>query len=318
MKRYRVRHETIFSYSNSVSVSHNVAHLLPRECDGQELEHLEIVIEPTPSTVRSFEDYFGNPTVFFIVTEPHDRLRVLTESRLELVPSDTVDVAASPAWETVRDTLRAVPDEKALAAYEYVFSSALVHTSAELADYASPSFASDRPVLEAAHDLCRRIHSDFRYDPEATTLATPLREVLEERHGVCQDFAHVMIGALRSIGLAGRYVSGYIRSRPPEGEERPEPKTADLPAPVPDDPEDGEPLVGADASHAWVSVFCPRAGWIDFDPTNDVIPSDRHVTLAWGRDYDDVSPLQGVTLGGGLQTVQVGVSMRPPEEEASA
>jgi transglutaminase-like putative cysteine protease len=308
VKPYRVRHETVFSYSNSVAISHNVAHLLPRPCDGQNLENLELLIEPTPSTVRGFEDYFGNPAVFFIVTEPHERLRVLAESRVEIVPREPVDLQSSPPWEEARAVLRAAADEPTLGAYEYVFDSSFVKTSGRLADYAAPSFSPGRPLLDAAHDLCRRIHRDFRYDPEATTLATPLHEVLEARHGVCQDFAHVMIGALRSLGLAVRYVSGYIRSRPPTQEGAPEPA----------EPEPADQLVGADASHAWVSVFCPRAGWVDFDPTNDVIPSDRHVVLAWGRDYDDVSPLQGVTLGGGLQTVNVGVSMRPFDEQEPA
>jgi transglutaminase-like putative cysteine protease len=309
MIAYRVRHETVYSYSHDVAISHNVAHLLPRPCERQELENLTLLIEPTPSTVGRFDDYFGNPSVFFIVTEPHARLRVLAESRVEIESRPPVDLSDSPPWEEARQSLRAALDARTMAAYEYVFDSSFVRTSADLADYGGPSFAAGRPLLDATHDLCRRIHRDFRYDPEATTLATPLHEVLEARHGVCQDFAHVMIGAMRSLGLAVRYVSGYIRSRAPA----PDDDAERTKAPTPGEPPE---LVGADASHAWVSVFCPRAGWVDFDPTNDLLPSDRHVVLAWGRDYDDVSPLQGVTLGGGLQTVNVGVSMRPFDEAA--
>lgn len=306
---YRVDHETVYFYSNRVAISHNVAHLLPRRCETQTLKNLKLIIEPTPTTVRWFDDYFGNPAVFFIVTEPHDRLRVLAESRVEIEPRPLVDLCDSPAWEQAAKTLRAAPDTPTLSAYEFVCDSPFVKTNGELGDYARPSFAAGRPLLDAANDLCRRIHLDFRYDPEATTLATPLREVLEERHGVCQDFAHLMIGAMRSLGLAAKYVSGYIQSRAPgpseaSGAATHEHESTRASGGLP-------PLVGADASHAWVSVFCPRAGWIDFDPTNDMIPSDRHVVLAWGRDYDDVSPLHGVTLGGGLQTVSVGVSMRP-------
>ncbi len=298
---YQVRHETVYAYTDVVAVSHNVAHLLPRSGDGQELRKLELRIEPTPSTVRWFDDYFGNPAVFFIVTEPHDRLRVLSESRIEIEPRATLDPAASPPWERVVETLRAPGDPEVLAASEFVHDSPFVAAREALADYAQPSFGAGRPLLDAAHDLCRRIHREFSYDPEATTLATPLEEVLAERHGVCQDFAHVMIGGLRSLGLAARYVSGYIRSpaRTPE-------RAGDA-----EGEKEQEDLVGADASHAWVSVFCPTGGWVDFDPTNDVLPSDRHALLGWGRDYDDVSPLQGVTLGGGLQTVKVGVEMRP-------
>lgn len=312
MIRYEVRHETVYSYTNPVSTSHSVAHLLPRSCNTQELQKLQLRIEPTPSSVHWFHDYFGNPAVFFIVNEPHDRLRVLAESRIEIEPSASVDLDRSPPWERTALTLREAPDARTLAAYEFVFDSPFVAMSEDFAAYARPSFGANRPLLDAARDLCGRIHREFRYDPEATTLATPIEEVLAERHGVCQDFAHVMIGALRSLGLAARYVSGYIRSRPPEQGNGSTPATGSAAQNT-----RGEPieLVGSDASHAWVSVFCPSVGWVDFDPTNDMLPSDRHVVLGWGRDYDDVSPLQGVTLGGGLQTVQVGVEMRPIDDQ---
>jgi transglutaminase-like putative cysteine protease len=175
-----------------------------------------------------------------------------------------------------------------LDAYQFVFDSRYIQCGADLARYAAPSFDAGRPLLEVVQDLTRRIHTDFRYDQQATTLATPLRDVLENRRGVCQDFAHLQIGCLRSMGVPARYVSGYLRTRP--NLERP-------------------PAVGAHASHAWLSVFCPDFGWIDVDPTNDLIPSDTHITLAWGRDYDDVSPIKGVILGGGHHTVAVAVDV---------
>ena len=300
MIAYEVRHETVYSYADTVAVSHNVAHLLPRERPGQRLDRIEFSIDPTPSTIDSFVDYFGNPVVFFVIDEPHERLRVHAESRVEVVARPVPDLAESPPWERVVGIAREARDPAALEALEFVFDSPFVVTSAALRDYAIPSFAGGRPVLDAAFDLCRRIHREFRYDPEATTLATPVHEALEQRHGVCQDFAHVMVGSLRSLGVPARYVSGYIRSRAPKAS-----------APV---ETEEKALVGADASHAWVSVFCPESGWIDFDPTNDMLPTDRHVTLGFGRDYDDVSPLQGVTLGGGLQTVSVAVDVQPVEE----
>jgi transglutaminase-like putative cysteine protease len=180
----------------------------------------------------------------------------------------------------------------ALEAFEYVFDSPFVAASEALADYARPSFPPGRPLAEALHHFSHRIHGEFTYDPTATTLDTPVEEALRERHGVCQDYSHVMIGGLRSLGLPARYVSGYLASasRPADTE-----------------------LIGAEASHAWVAAWCPNLGWLEADPTNDMIPGDRHVVLAWGRDYDDVSPVKGVTLGGGSHGVEVRVSVKPVE-----
>ncbi len=175
-------------------------------------------------------------------------------------------------------------------AYSFVFDSPYVPRDEALADYAAPSFPPGRPLLAAVFDLTTRIHREFRYDPRATTVATPMRKVLARRAGVCQDFAHLQLGCLRALGLAARYVSGYLVTEPPPGKAR---------------------LVGADASHAWLSVFCPAWGWIDCDPTNDQVPGDRHVTLAWGRDYDDVCPVRGIVLGGGRSTLKVSVDVVP-------
>ena len=195
---------------------------------------------------------------------------------------------ATPPWESVRALLEQDHSPPGLEARQFVYDSHYVKASPALAAYAAPSFPANRPVLEAARDLTRRIHQDFQYDPKATTVATPIQEVLEHRRGVCQDFAHLQIGCLRALGLSARYISGYLRTVPPPGQER---------------------LVGVDASHAWLSVYCPGWGWVDLDPTNDLIPSDGHLVLAWGRDYDDVSPVKGVNLGGGRHSVIVGVDV---------
>jgi len=295
--RYRLAHETVYEYAGEVSTSHNVAHLLPRALARQTPIDCRLRIEPTPTTVAPFTDSFGNPCVFFIVEEPHRRLAVHASGDVVVEGAAAPDFDASAAWEALADSVRSARDAAGLEAHEYLFDSPFVKRSRELRQFAVASFPAGRPVLAGARDLCRRIHRDFTYDPEATTLATPIERVLSERHGVCQDFAQVMIGALRSLGVPARYVSGYLRSRPPAGTEA-----------------DAAKLLGAEASHAWVSVFSREHGWVDFDPTNDLVPSDRHVILGWGRDYDDVSPIHGVTLGGGLQTVKVAVDMRPPEE----
>jgi transglutaminase-like putative cysteine protease len=200
------------------------------------------------------------------------------------------DFATSPPWETVVETLPDDHSDDGLDAYQFVFSSERVATSREFADYARQAFPLGRPLLEAACDLMRQIHRDFSFDKKATEVSTPVEAFFQERRGVCQDFAHLQIACLRSLRLPARYVSGYLRTQPPAGRPR---------------------LVGADASHAWCSAWCPGAGWIDFDPTNDCVPEDGHITVAWGRDYSDVSPIHGVLLGGAKHTLDVGVDVIP-------
>jgi transglutaminase-like putative cysteine protease len=233
-------------------------------------------------------DFFGDAVTFFTVQEPHRMLTVTANSTVEVTavphPDDT------PAWDTVRDLLRSEPNATDLEVYQYLFASPHIPCSRRLWRYAAPSFPPGRPLLDAVLDLTRRIHTDFTYDPRATSVSTPLHDVLRARRGVCQDFAHVQIGCLRALGLAARYVSGYLVTQAPPGQPR---------------------LVGADASHAWVSVYCPGYGWIDTDPTNNMLRSDRHITVAWGRDYSDVSPIKGVFLGGGQHTMQVAVDVAP-------
>lgn len=314
---YRIRHHTVYDYSEEVVSSHGELHLLPRRLERQELERLELRLDPTPDTVKWHKDYFGNDIVFFALQVPHQQLVIDTRSEVRLAPGSEVDASRSPAWEEVSRQLRERREPAVLEAYEHVFASPFVAPSAELADYGRPSFPPGRPFAAGVLDLCHRVHTDFRYDPEATTLETPLGEVLRERRGVCQDFAHVMIGALRSLGLAARYVSGYLRTqrdrpagaRPGAGA----PPAGDAPAAGGKASEaagpEEEPLVGSEASHAWVAAWCPALGWIEVDPTNDLVPSERHVVLAWGRDYDDVSPVKGVTLGGGSHEVSVAVEV---------
>jgi transglutaminase-like putative cysteine protease len=250
----------------------------------------ELLVRPGPAVSSERLDYFGNHVTFLVVQEPHRLLTITTRSRVEVRPNELPPPAETPAWDTVRTRLRHNRLPAELEAYQYVFDSPCVVSGAALRRYAATSFPPGRPLLTAVLDLTRRLHADFTYDPKATSISTPVDEVLHNRRGVCQDFAHVQIGCLRALGLAARYVSGYLVTQPPSGQPR---------------------LVGADASHAWVSVYCPGFGWIDTDPTNNVLPSDRHITVALGRDYSDVSPIKGVFLGGGRHTVKVAVDVVP-------
>lgn len=294
---YRVIHETCYVYETRVAVAQQLLHLTPRALAGQRLLAHSIVIDPQPSEKTEHPDYFGNPVSYLVLAAPHDALTVRAESDVELDPrGGAAALPGSPDWESVRALLQVPDDPAVLQAAEFVFESPHVRISSELAQYASPSFFAGRPLLDAVLDLNHRINTEFLFDPAATTVATPLSEVLKLRRGVCQDFAHLMIGCLRALGLSARYVSGYILTTPPPGQPR---------------------LVGADASHAWVSVFCPGTGWIDFDPTNDLVLDDEHITLAWGRDFSDVVPMRGVILGGGAQELNVRVTVLPMEPPAA-
>jgi transglutaminase-like putative cysteine protease len=285
--RYRVTHETTYEYEELVSTCHNELRLEPRATDRQRRLHTALRIEPQPRTTTAERDYFGNPTHFFTVEEPHHRMVLVAESELELEAPDE-ERPELPAWDALRDSLRSDHSAPGLAAFEMCFASPLVPVAAEFASYAAPFFRKGGEILACVRELTHRIHTDFAYRPGATSVTTPVRDVLAAREGVCQDFAHLEIACLRALGLSARYVSGYLHTVPAEGQER---------------------LVGADASHAWVSVYCGPAGWIDVDPTNDLLVSDQHLTLAWGRDYGDVSPIKGVILGGGGHTVEVGVDV---------
>jgi len=290
---YRVTHTTTYVYNKFVSLCHNLAHLRPRDYLGQTCTGSELLINPTPAVLNEQIDYFGNHATFFTIQEPHQELTVTAVSKVRVSPPPSLDAAATPPWDKVRTLVQAEHNQESLDAYQFVFDSPYVERSVELASYAADSFTAGRPLLEAALDLTRRIHADFEYDPTATTITTPLRDVLTLGRGVCQDFAHLQIGCLRSLGLAARYVSGYLLTSPPPGQEH---------------------LVGADASHAWLGVYCPGFGWIDLDPTNNLMPSGKHVLLAWGRDYEDVSPIKGIVLGGGRHFVNVNVDVLPSDD----
>jgi len=288
--RYRVRHHTVYQYSEMVSICHNETHLHPRTTAYQQCLQTEFRVRPTPSVVTPEVDYFGNPIRFFTLQEPHHRMDLTTTSELEILARTHPEPSSTERWDQLVQRMRRERSVGVLAAYEMSFPSPRVHLGSAFADYARSCFPAGRPILEAALDLTRRIHREFTFRPGATSVSTPVQQVLRTRTGVCQDFAHVEIACLRALGVAARYVSGYIQTTPPKGRPR---------------------LVGADASHAWVSVWCGEAGWIDLDPTNDVVVSDQHVTVAWGRDYGDVAPIRGVILGGSEHTVEVGVDVEP-------
>lgn len=299
--KYRVTHTTEFLYDAQVGLCHNEARLLPIDLQHQQVLSATLKIEPSPHDRFERLDYFGNRTTYFSIQEPHESLLVTAVSEVQVDPPELgghpasrqreaslFDSPETRSWESVRDRLRTERSAEIIEAFQFTFDSPMVGIDELLADYARPSFPAERPFDEAVQDLMQRIFREFKYDPEFSTIATPLHQVLEHRSGVCQDFAHLAIGCLRSLGLAARYVSGYIETVPPPGQER---------------------LVGADASHAWFSVFAPGFGWLDFDPTNNQIPREQHITLARGRDYADVTPLKGVAFGGGKHKLKVAVDV---------
>ncbi len=287
---YRIDHETRYRYASRVSTSQHVAYLRPRALARQRVHRQEISVDPPPARWTRRTDYFGNAVDQFTLLQPHTELTVRAETLVEVIAAPPPEPGRSAPWEEARDALVYRQGVFAGEAAEYAFASPFVAVDPEMADFARPSFPPGRPLLAAAIELMHRIHTEFRYDPEATTITTPISRVLAERRGVCQDFAHVQIACLRALGLAARYVSGYLLTTPPPGQPR---------------------LQGADASHAWLAVHCPRSGWVELDPTNDLVPDRQHIALGWARDYGDVTPLRGVILGGARHTLSVGVSVVP-------
>jgi transglutaminase-like putative cysteine protease len=296
--RYRLEHATTYSYAAAVDLSHHALRLDVRPLPWQRGSGVAIACTPAASRESHTSDHFGNRVTHLTIENPHDRFTVTLSAEVEVDPRAAPDPAATPPWEEIRDALDGDGFPAPVEESEFALDSPLAAASPALADYARPSFAPGRPILAAAIELTTRIHAEFRYDPAATEVSTPLDEVLKKRAGVCQDFAHLEVAALRALGLAARYVSGYIA-----------PKPAAAPAPTPAAPA-AAGLRGADASHAWVAVWCgPAAGWIEVDPTNDMLAGEAHVTAAWGRDYSDVSPVRGVILGGGAHTLAVAVHL---------
>jgi len=288
--KYHVKHVTQYDYSEPVTLSHNVARLRPREHKSQKCLSHELTVTPAPRMRAYWQDYFGNHTDYFSFQQSHKELRVVAESVVEVFAPAAVGASSAASWKESREELRTSRDPVMIAAREFCFDSPHVTADMELAEYALPSFKPGSTLFDCSLDLARRIHNEFEFDPGSTTVETPVSEVLETRHGVCQDFAHLQIGCLRALGLAARYVSGYLVTTPPPGKQR---------------------MQGADVSHAWISVFIPGRGWADFDPTNGIVPSDQHVTLGWGRDYDDIGPIRGVLVGGRCQHLRVSVDVIP-------
>jgi transglutaminase-like putative cysteine protease len=287
---YTVSHRTAFRYSQAVSVSHQVMHLAPRTSLRQRVSRAAITVDPVPVVRDERVDYFGNTVTYVTIQEPHDELTVTSQFLVEVQPSPGLGFDLSERWEEVADVLEKPREPNAVAASQFAFASPYVSWNGEVRDFALESFPLGTPLLTCVRALTSRIYRDFKYEGNVTDVWTPVQRILAERRGVCQDFAHLEIACLRSLGLSARYVSGYLRTQPAEGRER---------------------LIGADASHAWIGVWCPDIGWAEFDPTNNVVPSDEHITVAWGRDYGDVSPINGVIVGGGEHLVSVAVDVSP-------
>ena len=287
--RFQVIHRTLCRYDSPVSVCHYHAKLTSRRLPNQECPWHEITIRPEPLHRYHRHDAYGNAITYFEIEGSHDELEVTSRCYIHVKAQPEVNAAATLPWECVRDICQSSEWSAATMAAEFVCDSPLIHPSREMREYAMRSFTPARPILEAALDLNHRIFTDFTFDPTATHVATPITESWEKKRGVCQDYAQVMIACLRGVGLPARYVSGYLETLPPPGQQK---------------------LIGADASHAWLSLWCGEDwGWMDLDPTNDLMPSLRHITLAWGRDFSDVSPLRGVTLGAGNQVILVAVDV---------
>lgn len=287
--KYRILHRTVYDNTQPVSVGHNEAWLTPRRTHRQHVLTHKIEIDPAPSTRGTLTDYFGNTVTQFLFNQGYDKLTISAVNEVEMLPAEN-NTAPGPAWETVLEHVRAHREPDTFEAYEFTFDSPRCRRSPEFAEYGHELCVPGLPIRTFLSDLLKRFDRDFQYQAGATTVSTPVEQVFRQRRGVCQDFAHMMISILRSLGFAARYVSGYLRTLPPPGKPR---------------------MVGADASHAWISVYAGTLGWIDLDPTNAQFPTTDHVTLAWGRDYTDVAPVKGVYIGGSSPQLRVSVDVCP-------
>ena len=287
---YDVSHKTVYQYATPVVQSQHIVHMSPRVVERQTVKGHTLLVEPAPTIRTEREDYYGNRVVLFDIEQSHDELTIHAKSTIDVTPGEAVDLQSSASWETLAEAPGEGNGRLDLEVVRYVCPSRHTRPTKEIADYARPSFTPNRAVLLGAWDLITRIFQDFVFDPTATDISTPVTEVLRQRRGVCQDFSHLALACLRAMHLPARYVSGYILTSPPPGAPR---------------------LAGADASHAWISVWAPEIGWVDFDPTNGLMPRDEHITIAYGRDYDDVSPISGILLGGSEHSVDVGVDVLP-------
>ncbi|MEX2493687.1 MAG: transglutaminase family protein [Nitrospirales bacterium] len=287
---YQVTHRTSFSYTQPVAISHHVLRLTPRSHPRQHYLRSTVIIDPMPSVRSDGNDYFGNPLIHLTIQTPHSALVVEAQTLVDVVKQGSIHVDQSLPWDQVTQQLQGSTQPAMLDVQQFLYNSPYVTIDDETYDFVRACFPPGRPILAGVMDLTSRIFKEFTYEGGVTDVSTPVKDVLKARKGVCQDFAHVEIAALRSLGLPARYISGYLLTHPPEGQEK---------------------LVGADASHAWLSTWCPDLGWVDFDPTNNCIPCEEHITLAWGRDYGDVSPINGFMVGGGHHTPTVSVDVSP-------
>ena len=284
---YEITHRTLYVYSQQVVQSQHLAHLSPRAVDRQAVHHHSIIVEPGPALRHEMTDALGNRALLLDIEVPHKEFVVLARSNIEVAPSPALQAAATTPWDALDAAIGARNGDR-LDVIRYRCAARATPLSPDIADFAAVSFKPGRPVIEAAIDLTKRIHAGFKFDPRATDISTPIATVLRQRRGVCQDFAHLALACLRACRVPARYVSGYILTRPPPGHAK---------------------LQGADASHAWISVWSPETGWVDLDPTNGLVVSDEHIAFAYGRDFYDVTPLTGVLLGGGSHTDEVAVDV---------
>lgn len=289
---FEIIHRTAYRYQSQVTQSQHVVHLAPRQAPRQRVLHHSLIFEPAPTWRSDYVDYYGNPVSVVEIDTEHDNLIILSRSTVGVEPTAEIDVTQGAAWETVAGGLVAAGNGIDLDVLQYALPSQATQTSDEVIEFAKASFQQGRSALAAAWDLNARIFDEFTFDATATDVTTPVAEVLKHRRGVCQDFAHLALACCRAMRLPARYVSGYLLTHPPKGQPR---------------------LQGADASHAWISVWTPELGWVDFDPTNRLIPSDEHIAFAYGREYGDVSPVSGVLLGGGNHAVEVAVDVIPQD-----
>ena len=286
---YKVSHITRYVYNEPVSLCHNIAMLIPRSTSRQTCKNAEVKIDPVPDVLNEYDDFFGNKVLYFAIQHAHASLTVTVTSEIARTAGvPEMDLYGHMHWEEVRRQL-AVSGQLYAEVLQYIPETPMTAPDNEIRDYALGSFQPGRALFEAARDLMERIFTDFHFQPGFTTIATPLSEVMRERKGVCQDFAHLSIACLRSLGLPARYVSGYIETLPPDGKDK---------------------LTGVDASHAWFSIYLPGTGWIDFDPTNNQLVGDRHLVIGWGRDYSDVTPLKGIIVSSGPHQLSVSVDVR--------
>ncbi len=287
---YRIIHTTEYTYAGAISLCHNIAMLIPRDTEKQLRKKTTINISPEPDVIREYEDFFGNKVLYFAIQHQHKKLSVTVTNEIEkqIQPAPAISLYGNIAWEAARLQLFE-PNTDYIESRQFIPETSMTTIDDQITWYALQSFSPNRPVFEAAKDLMHRIFRDFKFDPDFSTVSTPVTEVMRLKRGVCQDFAHLAIACLRSIGLPARYVSGYIETLPPPGKEK---------------------LVGVDASHAWFSIFIPNLGWMDFDPTNNQIPGDQHITIGWGRDYSDITPLKGIILSSGSHKLRVSVDVR--------